>query len=87
VTTLTKGEVFFFTELVCLLRSDTSCYCSSAILSNCRGNAEAVNEATLLFQEYGEVRFEAYFKHKASLFNTLDESSGSESIAELMKAL
>jgi hypothetical protein len=40
-----------------------------------------------MFQEYGEVRFEAYFKHKASLFNILDEPSGSESIAELMKSL
>ncbi|PNF40486.1 hypothetical protein B7P43_G08183 [Cryptotermes secundus] len=39
------------------------------------------------YWEYGEVRFEAYFKHKASLFSKLDESPGSESIAELMKSL
>lgn len=39
------------------------------------------------YWEYGEVRFEAYFKHKASIFNILDELPGSECIAELMKSL
>jgi hypothetical protein len=66
-------------------------YHITAFLEIWKGTADAVNkhtpQPTLLFQEYGEVRFEAYFKHKASLFNTLHESPGSESIAELMKSL
>ncbi|XP_069691053.1 choline/ethanolamine kinase-like [Periplaneta americana] len=39
------------------------------------------------YWEYGEVRFEAYFKHKAHLLNAADESSASKNITDLMKSL
>lgn len=39
------------------------------------------------YWEYGKVRFDAYFKHKASLLSTSDDSLGSNNITELLKSL
>ncbi|KAJ9589438.1 hypothetical protein L9F63_017341, partial [Diploptera punctata] len=39
------------------------------------------------YWEYGEERFESYFKHKALMFQGIDESPASKSIIALMKTL
>ncbi|PSN29521.1 Choline kinase alpha, partial [Blattella germanica] len=39
------------------------------------------------YWEYGEVRFEAYFKHKELIFNATEESADSKTITNLMKTL
>lgn len=46
-----------------------------------------IPQPNFLFQEYGKVRFEAYFKYKASLLGTSDDSPGPNNIAECLKSL
>ena len=46
-----------------------------------------IPQPNFLFQEYGKVRFEAYFKYKTSLLGTSDDFPGPNNITELLKSL